>query len=200
MTWVKVCGLRTRDDVETAIEAGADAIGLVLAESPRRVSLEFAAELIGVAGRRIESFLVTVDLGPDELEEALDASGATGVQPHGRNRRRACSWALERGVRVLHPVAADDVASLADLPTGQMALVDTPSTRHGGTGRTFDWRILTGIAHPFVLAGGLGPHNVERAVREVRPWGVDASTHLESRPGVKDPDAIRAYVRGARRA
>jgi phosphoribosylanthranilate isomerase len=84
---------------------------------------------------------------------------------------------------------------------GALPLVDTADDSiYGGTGRTFDWRLVAGLERDFVLAGGLGPHNVEEAVRLVRPWGVDASSGLEAAPGIKDPGKVIDFVRKAKSA
>ena len=81
---------------------------------------------------------------------------------------------------------------------GQIPLLDTYRAGvHGGTGEVFDWDKIPDLARPFVLAGGLGPDNVAEAIGRVAPWGVDASSGLESAPGVKDPERIRAYVERA---
>ena len=104
MTWVKVCGLRRPTDVEAAIEAGADAVGFVLAEgSPRYVTETRARELAG--GVPVLTVIVTVDLTPDQLLAAVAATGVGGVQPHGDYRQEAAAAAEREGLFVLHPVA-----------------------------------------------------------------------------------------------
>ncbi len=190
MTWVKVCGLRRPEEVVAAMEAGADAVGFVLADSPRRVTVAEARALgEAVPLRRV---IVTVDLEPASLLAAAAAAGADGVQPHGAHRRAAADAAADAGLFVLHPAGPADVSSV---PQGQVPIVDSEvAGLHGGTGLTFDWSLTGGITRPFVLAGGLGPDNVRRALAEVAPWGVDASSRLESAPGVKDPARIRAFV------
>lgn len=197
MTWVKVCGLRRAADVEVAVEAGASAIGFVLAPtSPRFVSESQAAALgLGVPVLRV---IVTVDLTPTELMAAVAATGAGGVQPHGAHQVEAARAAQSEGLFVLHPISVGDRVEVSKVDEGQTPLLDTyrPGA-HGGTGRVFDWAKIPDLARPFVLAGGLGPANVAEAIRRVAPWGVDASSGLESSPGVKDPDRIREYVKRA---
>jgi phosphoribosylanthranilate isomerase len=198
MTWVKVCGLRRESDVATAVEAGADAIGFVLApESPRAVTQSRARRLAHEMPAL--SVIVTVDVTPSELMAAVDATGAGGVQPHGDHRREAAARAQREGLFVLRPVAVLGRIDLRGVPAGQIPLLDTyRADTHGGTGEPFDWELIPDLGRPYVLAGGLSPDNIEEAVRRVAPWGVDASSGLESSPGIKDPERIRAFVERAR--
>jgi phosphoribosylanthranilate isomerase len=197
MTWVKVCGLRTRTDVEAAAEAGASAVGFVLAAgSPRRVTELQAAALAGHIS--ILTVIVTVDLTPSELMAAVAATGVKGVQPHGVHRQDAARAAQSEGLFVLHPVSVQGAVDLSMVGEGQIPLLDNyRGGVHGGTGEVFDWGVIPDLERPFVLAGGLGPDNVTEAIRRVAPWGVDASSRLESSPGVKDPVLIREYVERA---
>ena len=197
MTWVKVCGLRRASDVEVAVEAGASAIGLVLAPNSPRFVTESQAAGLGVDAPVLR-VIVTVDLTPHELMAAVAATGAGGVQPHGVHHQEAARVAQGEGLFVLHPVPVREAVEVSMVPGGQIPLLDTyqPGS-HGGTGRAFDWEVIPDLARPFVLAGGLGPTNVAEAIRRVAPWGVDASSGLESSPGVKDPDRIRKYVERA---
>ncbi len=197
MTWVKVCGLRGERDVAAAVEAGADAVGFVLADSPRRVTESSARAL--AEGVPVLSVAVTVDLTPSELMRTVAATGVGGVQPHGAHRREAAVRAVREGLFVLHPVAVHDRVDLIGVTEGQIPLLDTYRAGvHGGTGERFDWGLVPDLGRPFVLAGGLGPENVDEALQLVAPWGVDASSGLESSPGVKDPDRIRDFVEKAR--
>jgi phosphoribosylanthranilate isomerase len=198
VTWVKLCGLTRRGDVEAAVEAGADAVGFVIApESPRRVTVAEAAALgTGIAATRV---LVSVDLDRDDLLAAAAAAGVDGVQPHGRFRSEAAAAAAAAGYLVLYPVRVDTSVSLAGIPEGVTPILDTAVPgRHGGTGTTFDWGVAEGLAVDYVLAGGLDPGNVAEAVRRLRPWGVDVSSGVEARPGVKDPDLMRRFVEAVR--
>jgi phosphoribosylanthranilate isomerase len=198
MTWVKVCGLRDERGVGAALESGADAIGFVLAPSSRQVDAATARSL--GAGLEIERFVVTVDLPPEGVLAAAEVAGATGVQPHGEHSRDASEAAAQAGLRVLRPVAVQDRLILNDIPGDQIPLLDRHHpVRHGGTGRSFDWTLVGDVGRPFVLAGGLTPENVSVAIGRLAPWGVDASSGLESSPGVKDPARIRAFVEEAKR-
>lgn len=199
MTWVKVCGVRRAQDLRAAEEAGADAVGFVLGPSPRRIRPEEAATLAAETG--LETFLVTVDSTPADLLNLAAFTGVTGVQAHGALAAEAAEAAERAGMRVLRPVLAGPDLHLDLVPEGQIPLVDSGRNgMHGGTGKTWDRKSFTVVDRPWVMAGGLGPRNVADAINELRPWGVDASSRLESAPGVKDPDLVAAFVREAKRA
>ncbi|NNF65285.1 MAG: phosphoribosylanthranilate isomerase [Acidimicrobiia bacterium] len=198
-TWVKVCGLTHRDDVSIAVDAGADAIGFnLMPESPRYVSIDTAAELVPSA-EVVTSVLLTVDVTVGEALHALAATGAGGVQPYGRHAADVAHFAARAGLLVLWPAHAVDRESVLAIPNDQTPLLDTPDNAvRGGTGRVFDWSTTSYLERDFVLAGGLGPDNVRAAIAAVRPWGVDASSGLESVPGRKDPGKVLAYVEEAK--
>jgi phosphoribosylanthranilate isomerase len=200
VTWVKVCGLSRRTEVETAVAAGADAVGFVtVAGSPRELSLEQVAELsVDVPVRRV---LLTADLAPERLLEVAGQAGVDGVQPYGRHSVAAATAAAAAGLFVLHPLRVRDSGDLERPARGATALYDTHrGGRYGGTGEIFDWSRLDEASGDYVVAGGLGPDNVGDLVQRVHPWGVDASSGLESRPGVKDLGKVTAFVEEAKRA
>ena len=201
MTWVKVCGLTRESDVADVVGAGVDAVGFVLApRSPRAIDRRRAAALMdGIPVLRI---LVTVDTSARELEEAVEVTGADGVQPHGRHAEEAAHWAQRSGLFVLRPIRQDSTGGWDDsgVPHGQIPLVDSATgDDHGGTGSPLDWNRLVPPERRFVLAGGLTPENVATAVETLDPWGVDASSGLESAPGIKDPARVAAFVQEAKR-
>ncbi len=198
--WVKLCGMRSRGDVAAAAQAGADAVGFVVAPSSvRHVTVEEAAAFgAGFEGAR---FLVTVDLPAHRLLAAAEAARVTGVQPHGEHAAEAALGALGAGLEVLFPVrvSAGLGIDLSDVPDGAIPLLDTAVAGvHGGTGRSFDWSAAAGLGTPVVLAGGLSPDNVAAAVTLASPWGVDVSTGIERAPGVKDHQTMRRFVEALR--
>ncbi len=193
MTWVKICGVRRSEEIEVAHRSGADAIGLVLAPSPRQVDAETAARL--TAESPLPVFLVMVDARPLEALDLATHVGAAGIQPHGRSAAETAAAAVRAGLQVLRPIPVGDDAPVVDLPPGQIPLFDTDRPGlHGGIGAAFDHRLIPAVTGRWVLAGGLGPDNIETVLDQVAPWGVDASSRLESRPGIKDIEAIRAFV------
>lgn len=203
MTWVKVCGLTDETAIEAVVSAGADAAGFVLAESsPRYLDVEKAAALMD--GVPVSRFIVTVDLDVADVLAAAEVTGADGVQAHGRHSTEVAAAALEVGLLSLYPVTVTPNGlseALHDIEPGAMPLLDTYSkVEHGGTGVTFDWSLIDEPGRPFVLAGGLGPDNVAQAIATVAPFGVDASSKLESTRGVKDPRMIRDFIEEAKRS
>lgn len=200
MTWVKVCGLSTEQDVAVATAAGADAVGFVIAgQSPRRVSVDVARDL--ASGSTITTVLVTVDIEPARLLEYASHAGVTGVQPHGIHALDAARAAARSGLFVLLPVPMRETFEVPAAEEKITRLFDSfRADQHGGTGAVFDWRRLKGVEPPFVVAGGLDPMNVGDAIRAVRPWGVDASSGLEAAAGVKDHGKVAAFVREAKSA
>lgn len=201
MTWIKLCGMTNREDVELAAAVGADAVGFVVApESKRRISVPEAAA-IGT-GIDIARFLVSVDLAPNELIESAVAAGVTGVQPHGLHSVAAAHAAAAEGFEVLFPKgvapgsATIDVSEIPDFATPLLdAKIDQ---RHGGTGVSFDWSLAAGISRAFVVAGGLKPETVTEALRVTGAWGVDVVSGIEASPGRKDPAKVRAFMEAVR--
>ena len=203
---VKICGVTRREDAVHAA-AHADLIGLNLwPGSKRHVDVARAAEL-AVAARAvapaIELVGVFVDADEAAIVDAVAAIGLDIVQLHGREPIELTAALIARGLIVWRAVAMagpGDVAALA----GQGAhayLLDTPSAGHGGSGRTFDWRLAAAAVaagHRVILAGGLGPDNVADAIAQVRPWAVDVASGVESAPGRKDPDRVTRFIAAAR--
>ncbi|MCL1598592.1 MAG: phosphoribosylanthranilate isomerase [Actinomycetia bacterium] len=201
MTWVKVCGLRDEAAVTAVVDGGADAAGFVIVESsPRHVTVEQAASLMD--GVPVSRFVVVVDMTIDEALYTAEMTGADGIQAHGNHAAEVATCAVEAGYLSLYPVPVSSngtLESLRSISLGVMPILDTFSPiEHGGTGRTFDWSLIDDPGRPFVLAGGLGPDNVAEAVRTIRPFGVDASSRLESGRGVKDPSTIRSFIEEAK--
>lgn len=196
-TWVKICGLTSRKDVEHAVGAGADAIGFVLySGSPRCVTVDRAAEL--AAGVEATTVMLSVDAKPFTVLSMAERTGVDAVQPYGGYSAETAQAAQAAGLMVLRPVRA--VPGFTLPADGSMPLLDTPhDALHGGTGETFDWTIVRDIHRDFVLAGGLGPDNVAAAIELAAPWGVDASTGLEAAPGQKDPGKVSAFIEEAKR-
>jgi len=198
MTWVKICGLTRLEDIEVAEAAGADAIGLVLvADSPRALTVDKAADLAGAV--TTQAVLLTKDLLPVDLVAAALAVGVDAVQPYGAHAHEAAEAAGEAGLFVLRPIAPG--TEMSTIPPGHVLLFDNPDgPALGGSGRSFDHSLIPRTDRRFVLAGGLGPDNVGDAIRSTHAWGVDASSRLEVRPGVKDHDLVTRFVQEAKKA
>ncbi|MGB9358067.1 MAG: phosphoribosylanthranilate isomerase [Acidimicrobiia bacterium] len=201
MTWVKVCGLTREPDVAAAVDAGADALGFVLASgSPRQISAERAADLMdGVPALRV---LLTVGTTLEDVVAVVGATSPDGLQPYGEHADAVAAWAQANGFLVLHPLRRDAAGGwgIGVVPDGQIPLLDSATDAQlGGTGVPLDWAGIERPERRFVLAGGLNASNVATAVATLRPWGVDASSGLESAPGVKDTARVAAFVEEAKR-
>lgn len=198
MVKVKICGITNLEDALTAVEAGADALGFVFcAASPRHVFPEQATEII----RNLPPFVQTVGLFVNEdggtVNAIADQCGLDVVQLHGEETPEYCG-SIRR--RVIKAFRVKDMTTLDVLPQYHVAgyLLDTWSpAAHGGTGKTFNWDIAAEAVQRgrrIVLAGGLTPENIAESIRQVRPYGVDVSSGVESAPGRKDAAKIRRFV------
>lgn len=195
--FIKLCGLRTPADVETAVDAGADAVGFVMTESPRQVSVAQAANLCSLLPANVLGVAVFHDPFPRLVEQvqrevAPDLFQAESGTLRGLPRSRILPVVAEG------PGLAHRVETALGATGKGWVLVD--SSARGGTGRRVDWEGLGPLSsrNRLVLAGGLTPHNVAEAVRSVRPGGVDVSSGVEQAPGVKDHELMRAFVVAAR--
>jgi len=212
MTLIKVCGLTRAEDVRLAAELGAWALGFVLTESPRRVDAPRAAELIAAlapgdpAARRDgenaapspRTVLVVATEPAEWIAEALDASGAEGVQLSAGAEGATVAEVRAAAARLRRRPLVIAAADTPDARLADFVLLDarTPGA-YGGTGETLDWEALA--ADPdtpdagLVLAGGLRPANVAEAIRALRPGVVDVSSGVEAGPGRKDHAALRDF-------
>jgi len=207
---VKICGLSTRETLETALEAGADMVGFVFfPPSPRHLSLEAGRDLGRQVKRRALTVALTVDADDATLANIMDALSPDLFQLHGKEsvaRLRDIKQKFGRPVMKAVPVAT--ASDLAVLP-GYAAVADRilfdarapkDATRPGGLGAPFDWHLLENLdlKLPYMVSGGLDAGNVAEALRVTGAGGVDVSSGVESAPGVKDPELIKAFIRAAR--
>ncbi|HNQ05250.1 MAG TPA: phosphoribosylanthranilate isomerase [Thiobacillaceae bacterium] len=197
-TRIKICGITRVQDGLAAARAGADAIGLVFAErSPRRVGLELACEIVQALPPFVTTVALFVNAGMATVAEVVHRLHPGCLQFHGEETPAYCaSFGLPwlKAVRVRPGVDLIQFAALHADAQGLLLDAFNPAA-HGGTGESFDWRLIpVGLSRPVVLAGGLTTVNVADAVRLVRPWAVDVSSGVESAPGIKDAAAIAAFV------
>jgi phosphoribosylanthranilate isomerase len=203
---IKVCGLTTPEDAEACARLGVWGIGVVFAPgSPRRVDARTAAAVVGGLPGSVARVGVFVGASAREMAEVAAAVGLTHIQVHGDadpEETRSMS-----GLPVIEGIAVDGPAALerARASAADLVLLDAAvAGLHGGTGTTFDWSLLEegSLGRPFALAGGLRAENVAGALARLRPVLVDVSSGVESSPGRKDPERVRAFsaaVAGAAR-
>jgi phosphoribosylanthranilate isomerase len=209
-TQVKICGLRTEAALEAALAGGADYVGLVFfPPSPRNVAPATAKSLAARARGRAKVVALMVDPDDALVESVMASADPDILQLHGeeapervREIRRRWGRPVMKAIKV--ETAEDASAASGYRGAADLILFDAPapadSTRPGGNGAPFDWRALSGIDPKvrFVLSGGLTPDNVAEAIRVTGASIVDVSSGVESRPGEKDPDLIRRFLRAAK--
>ena len=240
MTWVKICGITNLEDALVAVEAGANAVGVVFYEkSPRNIDPEAAAMIAKTLPAQVEKVGVFVGDSEGDWLDIVSAVELTAIQRHlgvrkspaeelltelivhqGKRRFKefrslssSSFLADEQSIGLL----AEDFSRVRRRTPGQPRLPESfcetffldsgGPGRPGGTGEPFEWSKAIPIAEgmrkgglKLVVAGGLTPENVQEAMRILHPWGVDVSSGVEAKPGKKDPDKVRAFVRAVREA
>jgi len=198
--WIKFCGCTGRADVDLAIEAGADAFGMIFAPSPREISLEAAAEIARRAPA-IEPVAVFVNPSPTLVDDVREMFPQALLQFSGDEPPEFVASYGDRAIKAVHvdPDATNLAERAARFPDATLLLDARHDGMAGGTGMTFGWEHAVPIAQRrrVVIAGGLTPENVAACVERVRPFGVDVRSGIES-DGRKDFDKMQAFVRAVR--
>jgi phosphoribosylanthranilate isomerase len=207
MLRVKICGLMTPQDAAAAIEFGADALGFnFYPGSKRYLRMDAAGAWIAALPGNVEKVAILVNPSWDEATAAAATAGITALQLHGAETPEFCRRLKEEGIRFEKALPVTDPDSVANVPnffTPTVLLDSGGAGEFGGRGRTFPWEIARDfvVAYPHlrvILAGGLTPENVAEAVAIVRPFGVDATSGVESSPGQKDHGRLRDFIAAAR--
>lgn len=194
---VKICGIRGREEARAAVEAGADALGFILAESRRRVTPGMVREICRGLPPLVARVGVFVNEDPRRVKEIAGECGLDILQFHGQETPSYLEGFTHKKVKAF---ALKDRDSLKDISSYRGAadafLLDTylPGLA-GGTGKAFNWDLVKGVPRdrPLVLAGGLGPANILEALERVKPYAVDVSSGVET-GGKKDPEKIREFI------
>jgi phosphoribosylanthranilate isomerase len=209
---VKICGLKTPEALEVALESGADLTGFVFfPPSPRNLGLEAAKVLGAQVGGRAGTVALTVDANDETLLGIIDALKPDMLQLHGKETPERVATVRSRfGLPVVKALPISERSDLSPIRefanVADRLLFDArppqDATRPGGLGRTFDWTLLKGIDPKinFMLSGGLDASNVAKALAITNARGVDVSSGVERAPGEKDLDKIREFIRVARKA
>jgi phosphoribosylanthranilate isomerase len=217
-TRIKICGLTRNEDIHAAVEAGADAIGLVFyPKSPRYVEPGAAAALCGCVPPFVSTVGLFVNAAPEQVAEVVRAAPVSLLQFHGDESIEQCLQSAElanrpflRAIRIGPDTKAADLLeyeaqyrAASDKLGGKFAglLLDALVEGYGGGGKVFDWSLIPKeLAPRVVLSGGLSVQNATDAVLRVRPWAVDISSGVELHKGVKDAGKIRDFIAAVRMA
>ncbi len=199
MTQIKICGNTNAEDAKLAASLGADYLGLIFAESKRKITVPKAQEIMqAVPG--FENFVgVFMNQPKDEVELIIAQTGLKTLQFHGEETSLYCRYFLDKGFKVIKTFHIKDAMSLKriDEYDATAFLFDTYSGEGGGSGQVFDWSLIQD--RPFVheqlfLAGGLNPENVRSAIEKVKPFAVDIASGVEKEPGKKDPAKLKQFI------
>lgn len=209
--WIKICANTSLEDALLAAEAGANAVGFVFAESVRRVTPAQVRAITPHLPESVEKIGVFVNASLNDLIAAVQDCGLTGVQLHSGCEADAAARLRERfsgRLRILKVVHyeqgldAELQAARAEQAVDAVLVDSRTATLLGGTGTRFNWNAarerLTVSPLRIIVAGGLNPENVGEAIAVLRPWGVDVASGVETSPGRKDPEKVRAFVDNAR--
>jgi phosphoribosylanthranilate isomerase len=216
MTFLKICGIRTKKDLGIVLESGVDAVGFIVevpVETPRKIDRETAASLINSVPAGVLAVAVLMPGSVAEAVEILDVVKPDLVQIHNDMDTGALKALKERaGLPLIKTIGVSPGMSLDAVLSevenvseiAELILLDTKTPRKsGGTGRVHDWGISAALCRklsvPVILAGGLDHSNVRDAIRSVKPYGVDTASGVETR-GMKDPDKVRRFVEAVRQS
>lgn len=199
MTRIKICGIQTVEDALFCMEAGADAVGLVFAQSPRKVDLDTARRISDALPPFVSRIGVFVDVESNVVEHIARYCGLTALQFHGDESAAYCRSFSLPVLKAIRVRSAADLMGIDDFPAAAFVLDAYHPQLAGGTGAVFDWSLAqTAMPRPVVLAGGLNAENVNEAVSRVQPYAVDVSSGVETNGG-KDRQKIKAFIKAVRR-
>jgi phosphoribosylanthranilate isomerase len=197
MTRIKICGLTSLDDALLAVEAGADALGLVFADSPRQVSLAAAERIVAELPPLVGTVGVFVNANCVEVATIAARVRLEAVQLHGEELPEDCERLPCRVIKrfdILESDTPDILRRRMERYRVAAYLLDPGA----GSGRTFNWEIAGDLPGPLIISGGLNPDNVGAAIRRLRPFAVDVCSGVESEPGRKDREKVRAFIQAVR--
>jgi phosphoribosylanthranilate isomerase len=209
---VKICGLKTLETLDAALEAGADMVGFVFfPPSPRHLGFEAARALGERVQGRARKVALSVDAHDADLSQFIEALKPDMLQLHGTETPERVATVRSRfGLPVMKAIPVEQRSDLSPIHlysnVSDWILFDAraprDATRPGGLGKPFDWRLLEHLelSVPFMLSGGLDAGNVAEAIKITRPQAVDVSSGVERAPGEKDSDKIRQFIRAVRAA
>jgi phosphoribosylanthranilate isomerase len=196
---IKICGITKLEDALACVDYGADAIGFVFAESPRKIDKFRCKEIIS----RLPPFITTVGLfanqSREEVKDIIEFCPFDVFQFHGDELPEFCLNFNKRIIKAFRIFDQNDIKLLDNYNVSAYLLDSYDSKKLGGTGKTFNWGLIKGLKNKrIILAGGLNPDNVCEAIRKCLPYGVDVSSGVETSPGIKDHKKIKKFIEAVR--
>ena len=204
MTWIKICGTTNDRDADIAIRAGANALGFIMAESPRRVTDTDAYSIGTIVPKGVETIGVFVNEEIETLAQTTRFCMFSGVQLHGDEDASYIAELRRQlpGVRILKGTHFEELKNASNLKPDAWLIDSGRGSQRGGTGKTFAWRealpLIKKLREPVIIAGGLSPQNVQDALETFHPWGVDVASGVESYPGRKHPGLVAQFIDAVR--
>jgi len=201
---VKICGITDYEDASIAVGLGAGALGFIFADSPRQITPQKARDIIRAMPPFVKTVGVFVDEEPAAIKEMIHYCGLDLVQLHGDESPDLCCELMPYTIKALR-IKDESSLRTSRIYHGKVRalLLDTYSKdKAGGTGKTFDWQLAIKIKKlgiPIILAGGLGPSNIDGAISTVRPYAVDVNSGVEERPGKKSHTLMKDLMEKVRR-
>ena len=197
----KVCGMTNLKDALVAVEEGADAVGFIFyKKSPRSVTMKLVREIVLELPPFVDTVGVFVDEAADQINKIADYCNLDMIQLHGDESPAFCKRMRRRVIKAFRVKDMQSVKTLSNFQVSGFLLDTFSECLHGGTGKVFDWNLALPAKKfgPVIMAGGLTPNNVQQAIRQVRPYGVDVCSGVESEPGIKDHKKVRAFLKNAK--
>jgi phosphoribosylanthranilate isomerase len=202
-TKVKICGITNLEDAKLAVDLGADALGFIFYQkSPRYITVPKAADICNALPPFVAKVGVFVDELEFEIEKALQDCLLTVLQFHGEEPPGFCQKFPAKSIKAIRVRDEASLAAAEEYDVDALLLDTYTAGQQGGTGRTFDWSLAVKakerLTPLIILSGGITPENVQAAIRQVQPYGVDISSGVESAPGKKDPEKLRRFFEACR--
>ena len=195
-TMIKLCGMTRREDIVYAVNMGVDALGFILAKSPREVSLDKVRELTYNLPPFISRVAVVVNPEPEKVLEIEKSGLFDYIQFHGNEKAELLTDTVLKSIKAISIAGEEDLAEIDKYKeSADYLLFDTKiGSKTGGTGKSFDWSLINELELPYILAGGLGSDNIEEALKKLNPLAVDLNSQVENEPGKKNHRLLKKTV------
>ena len=190
---VKICSITNEEDARLAACCGADAIGLIFADSSRKITPEQARGIVQAVSPLVTTVGVFMNQTAEFVRKASSVAGVDRIQLHGEESPDFCAQLEKRVIKRIKVKPSDTAAFIMERIKSYQHC-DILLDPGAGEGKIFDWRLVSGLEWPFILAGGLNPNNVWAAIQLAHPFAVDVSSGVERHPGKKDPEKLKAFI------